>query len=59
MGGVALNFAPAGAKKLKSNFELQVRISRREGCAQMIERRKRVTRRTNPGLPGAALGGAR
>jgi hypothetical protein len=53
------DFAPAGAQKLKSNFELQVRILRREGSAKVIERSKRVTRRTNPGSPGAALGGSR
>jgi hypothetical protein len=50
--------APAGAQKLKSNFELQVRISHCEGSAKVVERRKRVTGRTNPGWAGAALGGS-
>jgi hypothetical protein len=37
------------------NCKFEFRIAR--GSAKVIERRKRVTRRTNPGSPGAALGG--
>jgi hypothetical protein len=55
--GLRGDFAPAGAQKLKSNFELQVRFSHGEGLRQSGRAPQSVTRRTNPGSAGAALGG--
>jgi hypothetical protein len=49
------DFAPAGAQKLKSNFELQVRISHCEGSARVVERRKRVTRGRTRARPAPHL----
>jgi hypothetical protein len=52
------DFAPAGLKSRNRTLNCKFEFRTARGSARVIERRKRVTRRTNPGSAGAALGGS-